>query len=188
MYFPIQCAPHVHNNTTIQKDARQKLIMICCVRICLNKRKSFLPEFFQNIFCWAKQRFWRGAVSLVSRIHLFFFFHFHFLPDFQNIFWVPKQRFRRGAVSLVSRIHFFHFSLSLSTRFLKYFLSGEAKVLEGCSVFGVQNPLFSFFTFTFYQIFEIIFVGRSKGFGGLQCLWCPESILFIFQFHFLPDL
>ena len=37
--------------------------------------------------------------------------------------------------------------------------------------------IFSFFTFTFYQIFKIFLVRRGKSFGGVQCLWCPESIV-----------
>ena len=104
MYFPIQRAPHVHNNTTIQKDAHQKLIMICCVRICLNKRKSFLPEVF-----------------------------------------------------------------------FKMFLSGEAKVLEGCSVFGVQNPLSP---------------GLMAAKGG-KCLhpsFALPPLFYFFIFHFLFQL
>ena len=29
----------------------------------------------------------------------------------------------------------------------------------------------------YQNFFKIFFVGRSKGFGGVQCLWCPESIV-----------
>ena len=104
MYFPIQRAPHVHNNTTIQKDAHQKLIMICCVRICLNKRKSFLlPEFFKIFFVRRSKGF--GGVqclwcpeSIVSRI------------DGGQGRKVPPSFFCAAAFIL-----FFHFSLSLST-------------------------------------------------------------------------
>ena len=113
-------------------------------------------------------------------------------------------------MSLVSRINFFHFSLSLSTRSLKYFLSGEAKVFEGCSVFGVQNPFFSIFTFTFYQIFKIFLVRRAKVleecsvFGvqnplspglmaakGGKCLhpsFALPPLFYFFIFHFLFQL
>ena len=78
-------------------------------------------------------------------------------------------------MSLVSGIHFFNFSLSLTTRFLKYFLSGEAKVLEGCSVFGVQNPLSP---------------GLMAAKGG-KCLhpsFALPPLFYFFIFHFLFQL